>query len=436
MGVWSHLSIGLSQTGPKRLKLTRFGTRKSELSLDLREVPFLSACLRVFGMKKSAFLIVFAAAFVGVFLALQVNKLVEARRSSGEPIEWRQGTTLIPTMATSGGSAPVDFRDAAKKVIPSVVSVDQYNRIQSWFDDSQGQLRETGSGSGVILSKNGIIVTNNHVIEVANDPEHSIVDLVKVRLPDKRVLVAKVLGRDRRADLAVLKVEANDLTPIEVGDSAKLDVGQWVVAVGNPLGFDNTVSVGVVSSLGRTLGLQNSVLLDGIQTDAAINPGNSGGALTDANGQLVGINSAIASGNGGSVGIGFAIPVNTMRRVVDQIIKYGYAKYGGLGINYHPRSVEILQSPRDRDELAQMVGGTPPDHGILLTTVPPDGAAGKAGMQKWDVITDIDGHPLNDTVDLNKALGNKQPGDTVTVNFWSHGQKRSATVKLDEIRGD
>jgi S1-C subfamily serine protease len=387
-------------------------------------------------MKKSAFFTVLLASFVGVILALQVNKLIEARRNMAEPISWKEGTTLIPTLGHGGGTAPLDFRDAAKKVIPSVVSVDQYNRIQSWFDDSQGQLRETGSGSGVILSRDGIIVTNNHVIEVANDPEHSIVDLVKVRLPDKRVLTAKVLGRDRRADLAVLKIEANDLTPIEVGDSAKLEVGQWVVAVGNPLGFDNTVSVGVVSSLGRTLGLQGSVLLDGIQTDAAINPGNSGGALTDSNGQLVGINSAIASGNGGSVGIGFAIPVNTMRRVVDQILKYGYAKYGGLGINYYPRSVEILQSPRDRDELAQMVGGVPPDHGILLTTVPPDGAAGKAGMQKWDVITDIDGHPLNDTVDLNKLLGHKQPGDTVNVGYWSHGQKHSVKVRLDEVRGD
>ena len=187
----------------------------------------------------------------------------------------------------------------------------------------RGALRETGQGSGVILSKNGIIVTNNHVVEVPNDPEHAIVEQVKVRLQDKRVFTAKVVGRDRRADLAVLKIEATDLQPIEVGDSSKLEIGQWVVAVGNPLGFDNTVSVGVVSSLGRSLGLENSFLLDGIQTDAAINPGNSGGALTDAAGQLVGINAAIASGNGGSVDIGFAIPVNTVRRVVDQILKFG-----------------------------------------------------------------------------------------------------------------
>ena len=328
-------------------------------------------------MKKSGFFLVFLAAFIGVILALQVNRLLEAKRDKSEPITWREGTSIIPTLGPinhGSSNVPLDFREAAKKVMPSVVSVDQYNRIQSWFDDNDGQLRETGSGSGVVLSKNGIIVTNNHVVEIPNDRNHGIVELVKVRLPDKRTFTAKVLGRDRRSDLAVLKIQANDLQPIEVGDNGKLEVGQWVVAVGNPLGFDNTVSVGVVSSLGRTLGLENSVLLDGIQTDAAINPGNSGGALTDANGTLVGINSAIASGNGGSVGIGFAIPVNTVRRVVDQILKYGYAKYGGLGVEYHPKSVEILQSPRDREELSQMVGGTPPDHGILLTAVPPDGA--------------------------------------------------------------
>ena len=390
-------------------------------------------------MKKSGFFLVFLAAFIGVILALQVNRLLEAKRDKSEPITWREGTSIIPTLGPinhGSSNVPLDFREAAKKVMPSVVSVDQYNRIQSWFDDNDGQLRETGSGSGVVLSKNGIIVTNNHVVEIPNDRNHGIVELVKVRLPDKRTFTAKVLGRDRRSDLAVLKIQANDLQPIEVGDNGKLEVGQWVVAVGNPLGFDNTVSVGVVSSLGRTLGLENSVLLDGIQTDAAINPGNSGGALTDANGTLVGINSAIASGNGGSVGIGFAIPVNTVRRVVDQILKYGYAKYGGLGVEYHPKSVEILQSPRDREELSQMVGGTPPDHGILLTAVPPDGAAGKAGLQQWDVITEVEGHKLVDTIDLNKALANKQPGDLVTISYWSHGQSRAAKIHLDEIRGD
>ena len=372
-------------------------------------------------------------------MALQVNRLIESNRSINSPVMWHEGSRVIPTVGPADpgtASAPMDFRAAAKKVIPSVVSVDQYNRVQSWFDDSAGQLRETGQGSGVIISNDGIIVTNNHVVEVPNDPDHNIVEQVKVRLPDKRTFVARVVGRDRRSDLAVLKIDAHDLQPIEIGDSSKLEVGQWVVAVGNPLGFDNTVSVGVVSSLGRTLGLENSVLLDGIQTDAAINPGNSGGALTDAAGQLIGINSAIASGNGGSVGIGFAIPVNTVRRVVDQIMKYGYAKYGNLGVTYHGNSFEILQSPQGRNELSQMVGAEPPDHGLILTTVPANGAAGKAGLQRLDVLLTIDGQRLEDTMDYNKALGAKQPGDSVSVSYWSRGKTHTANIKLDEVRGD
>jgi len=389
-------------------------------------------------MKKSAFFLISLAVFFGVVAALQVNRVIDARRDAAEPISWREGSSVIPTLGPSSSTlatAPPDFREAAKKVIPSVVSVDQYNRNQSWFDDSD-VLRETGTGSGVVISKNGIIVTNNHVVEVPRDPEHSIGEVVKVRLPDKRTFIAKVVGRDRRSDLAVLKVETNDLQPIEIGDSSKLEIGQWVVAVGNPLGFDNTVSVGVVSSLGRTLGLENSVLLDGIQTDAAINPGNSGGALTDAFGQLVGINSAIASGNGGNVGIGFAIPMNTVRRVVDQILKYGYAKYGNLGVNYHSRSIEILQSPRGRSELKDMVNADPPEHGLILTTVAPEGAAGKAGLQRLDVLLSIDGQRLDDTLDYNKVMGAKQPGDIASVSYWSRGQTKTVKIKLDEIRGD
>lgn len=388
-------------------------------------------------MKRASTFPIAVAVFLGVLGALQVNKFLEARRAAAEPITWREGSATIPVIEPTGGypAAPTDFREAAKRVIPSVVSVDQYNRYQSWFGESDA-LSETGTGSGVVISRNGIIVTNNHVIEIPRDPEHNIGEQVKVRLPDKRTFIAKVLGRDRRSDLAVLQINVNDLQPIEIGDSSKLEIGQWVVAVGNPLGFDNTVSVGVVSSLGRTLGLENSVLLDGIQTDAAINPGNSGGALTDAAGQLVGINSAIASGNGGSVGIGFAIPVNTVRRVVDQILKFGYAKYGNLGVNYHARSVEILQSQVGRGQLNEMVGAEPPDHGLILTNVVPESAAGRAGIQKLDILLSIDGQKLDDTLDYNKAMGAKQPGDQVTVSYWSRGQTRTAKIRLDEIRGD
>ena len=386
-------------------------------------------------MRKSAFFLITLATFVGVFSALQLNRYIHRGSSERPTIEWNPGSTVIPTLGPSNTGAPADFREAAKKVTPSVVSVDQYNHVQTWFGD-EGQLRETGQGSGVVLSRNGIIVTNNHVVEVANDPDHSIVEQVKVRLQDKRSFTAKVVGRDRRADLAVLKNDANDLQPIEIGDSSKLEIGQWVVAVGNPLGFANTLSVGVVSSLGRTLGLENSLLIDGIQTDAAINPGNSGGALTDAAGQLVGINSAIASGNGGSVGIGFAIPVNTVRRVVDQILKFGYAKYGDLGIEYSNRSVEILLYPEGRDRIEQLTGATPPNHGIVLTGVAAASAAQRAGMQRLDILLSIDGQQIDDTLTLNKLLMTKQAGQSVSVTYWSRGATKTTKVNLDEIRGD
>ncbi len=389
-------------------------------------------------MKKSAFFLIATATFLGALAALQVNRFLVSRHSNVEAVEWRQGSLLTPTMDPANSSlpeAPTDFRAAAKRVIPSVVSVDQYNHVQTWFNQDD-RLQETGTGSGVIVSKNGIIVTNNHVVEVPNDPDHHIVEQVKVRLPDKRSFIAKVVGRDRRADLAVLKIDANDLQPIEIGDSSKLEVGQWVVAVGNPLGFDNTVSVGVVSSLGRSLGLQDSFLLDGIQTDAAINPGNSGGALTDSTGQLTGINSAIAGGTGGSVGIGFAIPVNTVKRVVDQIIKFGYAKYGGLGIGYDRRSAEILQYDEGRSQVAQLVGAEPPNYGIVLTTVAPDGAAGKAGLQRFDVLLQIDGQKLDDIMVLSKILAGKQPSDVITVEYWSKGHTQTKKIHLEEVRGE
>jgi serine protease Do len=234
--------------------------------------------------KMTSAAVVFVACFAAVFSALQIN------RAMGDGVQKEQITPIYKTELVPAGlqtpAGAIDFRDAAKKVTPSVVTVDQFKNNGYY---GNGEAVQTGTGSGVIFSADGIIVTNNHVVSGASQ--------VKVRLSDHRTFEAKVLGTDSRSDIAVLKINAKDLIPIEVGDSTKLEVGQWVVAVGNPLGFDNTVSVGVVSSLGRSLGVENSVMTDAIQTDAAINPGNSGGALTDAGGRLVGINAVIASPN-------------------------------------------------------------------------------------------------------------------------------------------
>jgi len=330
-------------------------------------------------------------------------------------------------MYSADAATPFDFRASAKKVTPSVVSVDQFRQMRRGFMDEDGTVeREVGQGSGVILSTDGIIVTNNHVVEGA--------DRVSVHLSDGRTLDAKVLGTDPRSDLAVIRVQAKDLTPIETGDSAAVEVGQWVLAVGNPLGFANTVSVGVVSSLKRDLPVGEQGLVNAIQTDAAINPGNSGGALCDAQGRLIGINSAIASGTGQSVGIGFSIPVDRVKTVVQDIVKYGYARYAGLGVAFD-RQEGILAYPEARQQLTQLSGGAnPPAKGLVVIEAP--GAAGKAGIAKWDVITSVGGQAVNGMFDINKVLMGKKPGEAIKVGFWSKGENKTVSVTLQELQPD
>lgn len=375
-------------------------------------------------MKTSTLVLAGVAVFAGVLGGLQADRYLEHRQQSSTSISFREANTLSPIAYTDEQSGPFDFRAAAKKVNPSVVSVDQYRRMSQGFMDNQVVEREVGQGSGVILSSEGIIVTNNHVVEGASR--------VTVKTSDGRTLDAKVLGTDPRSDLAVLRVEAKNLTPIETGESGAVEVGQWVLAVGNPLGFANTVSVGVVSSLKRDLPVGEQGLVNAIQTDAAINPGNSGGALCDAQGRLIGINSAIASGTGQSVGIGFSIPIDRVKSVVQDIVKFGYARYPGLGLAFDRRE-GILAYPEAREQLAQLAGAeNPPTKGLLVIEAP--GAAGKAGIGKWDVVTSIDGQAVKGMFDINKVMQSKKPGDIVSVQFWSKGQTKTAKVSLQELQ--
>jgi S1-C subfamily serine protease len=292
-------------------------------------------------MKKTGFVLTLAACFMGVFGALQADKWLSAHNKPDDIfVQSSPNYGKVKQINADPLPAPAfDFKDAAKRAMPSVVSVDRFDKTRG-FMDSQAVERETGTGSGVIVSADGIIVTNNHVVAgrmTRNGTE--VLPRVQVRLYDGQKVEAKVLGTDVRSDLAVLKIEAKNLQPIELGSSSSLEVGEWVMAVGNPLGFDNTVSVGVVSSKKRNLPVGDQGLVEGIQTDAAINPGNSGGALCNAQGQLIGINSAIASGTGESVGIGFAIPIDRAKKVVNDIVKYGHAKYPVLGIEYEGRLI-------------------------------------------------------------------------------------------------
>jgi putative serine protease PepD len=306
----------------------------------------------------------------------------------------------------------------------------------NWFGNESVQ--NFGEGSGVILSENGFIVTNNHVIR---DPQGAIAQIVNVILSDGKTVPAKVVGADPRSDLAVLKVTATGLVPIEPGSSKNLEIGQWVLAAGNPLGYSNTISVGVVSSMNRLVDLRRvggmrgetptDALVNAIQTDAAINPGNSGGALCDLSGRLVGINSAIASTSGGSVGIGFAIPVDRVRRIADDIIKYGHARYGVLGVQFNRRS-GLMQMMPVRQEIERLVGSLPPAEGVLIMEVTPGGSAAKAGMENYSVLQRIDNVAIRDTIDISQALADKMPGDKVKVNFWVRGKNKEVLLTLQD----
>jgi serine protease Do len=388
-------------------------------------------------MKKATYILagvgLTAAVFAGVFGALEMTNYLDRQRTAHFLSAGTAGGAPLRTVnADETLAVGFDFKAASQRVMPSVVSIDKMNRTGFYDEEAVSQ---TGTGSGVILTSNGIIVTNNHVVQGFDE--------VKVRTPDQRTHNARVLGTDPRSDLAVLKIDASGLTPIQFGDSAKIEVGEWVLAVGNPLGFDNTVSVGVVSSLKRSLPVGGGFLLDAIQTDAAINPGNSGGALADAQGRLIGINTAIASPAGpGSVGIGFAIPINRVRQIVDDIVKLGYARYAGLGIRYNPNIGQILADPQVRRELARLTnGGNVPEYGIIVKSpyrqvpsVEPGGAADTAGIQEWDIIMEIDGQRVTDGLTLNQVLIPKRPGDVVTIRYWSRGNVKSAKVKLQELR--
>jgi putative serine protease PepD len=378
-------------------------------------------------MKKGSILWIGLAVGAGVFGALQVDRYLHPTPSNSSGVEvpvWNEARpTLVQNTVTPQGG--VDFRQAAKKVTPSVVAIDEYQRFRRGFMSDETVEQKAQSGSGVILSSDGVIVTNNHVVSGGE------VSKVKVRLSDGRSFDAKVLGKDPRSDLAVLKIDAKGLTPIVVGNRNDVEVGQWVMAVGNPLGFDNTVSVGVVSSLKRDLPVREGGLVDAIQTDAAINPGNSGGALTDLQGRLIGINSAIASGTGQSVGIGFAIPIDRVKQVVSDIIKLGYARYAGLNVNYSPQLDGVLGDAEGRAYIGQQLRidyAKAPTRGVLIVD------SRNPKIQMGDVLLRIADRNVEQSFDVIRALNARKPGEKVKIQLWSKGETKDVEVELSEIR--
>ena len=275
-------------------------------------------------------------------------------------------------------------------------------------EDDEPQQR--GVGSGFILSADGYVMTNAHVVDGADE--------VLVTLTDKRELKARLVGADRRTDVAVVKVDASDLPYVKIGDANRLKVGEWVVAIGSPFGLENTVTAGIVSAKQRDTG----DYLPFIQTDVAINPGNSGGPLLNLRGEVVGINSQIYSRSGGFMGISFAIPIDEAIRVADQLRSNGRVIRGRIG-------VEITQVTKD---VAEAIGlGRP--IGALVRNVQSDGPADKAGVEAGDIIVQVDGKPVEKSGDLPRIIGSTAPGTKSTLQVFRRGERRNLTVTVDEF---
>ena len=313
-----------------------------------------------------------------------------------------------------------------KRVLPSVVNI---TSTAMKFDFFYGEVPQQGQGSGFILDKAGHVLTNFHVIADANR--------IEVMLSDKRHFKARIVGYDRVHDLALLQIDAPSLQPVTLADSTGLVVGQKVYAIGNPFGLSGTMTQGIISSIRSIRGPQGAPIEDAIQTDAAINPGNSGGPLLNSRGEVIGINSLIATGGAEqSSGIGFAIPINTAKAVLGDLMRYGRVRRPSLGI------VSLGIS----SDLAQQMG-LPVDGGVLVQRVVPGGAADRAGIRGGneqaylgnmpiilggDLIVAIDGKPIADTADIATVLERHQPGDTVTVTFFRGNRKHTVQLQLSE----
>lgn len=280
--------------------------------------------------------------------------------------------------------------------------------------NQEAPLRDLGLGSGFIISADGYVITNAHVVQRADE--------VTVTLTDKREFKAKVIGTDERTDVAVLKIDTTGLPKLNIGDSDKVRVGEWVLAIGSPFGFENTVTAGIVSAKSRETG----EFVPFIQTDAAVNVGNSGGPLFNTRGEVIGINSQIFSGSGGYLGISFAIPVNTAMNVANQIIKSGKVNRGRIGVS--------IPNPITKD-LAESLG-LPNAKGALIDTVEKDSPAEKAGILAQDIILKVNGKQIESNIDLQRTIGNTAPGTKVAMSVWRKGAPKEITVTIGEVPSD
>lgn len=338
-------------------------------------------------------------------------------------------TASLPGAAGSSSPLP-SLAPMVKRVSPAVVNIATRGEVEEqaphnplmddpffrrFFDipsESEPRRRQFQSaGSGVIVdAANGYIITNFHVIENA--------DAITVTLLDDRSFPAKIIGIDKGADLALLQARQPDLVALTLGDSARLEVGDFVVAIGNPFGLQHTVTAGIVSALGRS-GINPGGYEDFIQTDASINPGNSGGALVDLRGELIGINSAILSGSGGNIGIGFAIPVNIVKSVMGQLIQFGQVRRGVLGVNIYDVTAEVAREY-----------GLPEHSGAWVANVAQGSPAERAGVAKGDIITSLNGIRMKGAGQLRNAIGLLRVGDQVQIDLLHDGKARRVNALI------
>jgi serine protease Do len=383
-----------------------------------------------------ATLVILAALVGGGVLALGLRNWSggTVMGASNLPVTMARETSPVTLGNFSNG-----FSSVLKPALPAVVNIHSSKVVkqkangmgpfqndpffQQFFGDQFGQgqgpaqprsQREESLGSGVIVTPDGTIVTNNHVIDGASD--------IKVQLSDKREFTAKLIGTDARTDIAVLKIDATNLPTLPIGDSSKIQVGDMVFAIGDPFGIGETATMGIVSATGRG-GLGIERYEDFIQTDAAINPGNSGGAMIDLRGNLVGINTAIVSGQGGgNQGIGFAIPINMAHGVMEQIETHGKVVRAYLGIH-----------PEDLTPTLAKAFGFSQASGVLVGDVLPDTPAAKAGLKKGDVILKLNGQPVDSANDLTLRISQSAPGSSANIQFSRDGHTQNVDVKLMEL---
>ena len=357
-----------------------------------------------------------------------------------------------PVVTSAPAGQPVDLTYAAEKALPSVVYIKsvQNSKVQTveysdpfeeffsdpfggFFGRGQGQgnngrrqrqvqtPKRAAAGSGVIISADGFIVTNNHVVDGADE--------LTVSLNDNKEYSARIIGADKTTDLALIKIDAKNLPAIVIANSDDVRVGEWVLAVGNPLGLNNTVTAGVISAKARTLGANGVESF--IQTDAAINQGNSGGALVNTRGELVGINAMLASPTGSNIGYGFAIPTSIMNKVVEDLKQYGNVQRAMIGIQgTDVKNYVDMEKEKDKEvDLGTM-------EGIYVAKVIEDGAAEAAGLKEGDVITQVDGQKVTKFGELQGVIAKKRPGDKMTITYLRNKKSHTVTTTLKNEQGN